>query len=43
MIKKRKIFVPFLVLLALSIPAVFWLLVRGFYEPHDLHHSKVGA
>jgi hypothetical protein len=38
MIKKKKIFVPFLVLLALSIPAVFWLLVRGFYEPHDLHH-----
>jgi len=38
MIKKKKVFVPFLVLLALSIPAILWLLARGFYEPHDLHH-----
>jgi hypothetical protein len=38
MIKKKKVFIPFLVLLALSIPAILWLLARGFYEPHDLHH-----
>jgi len=26
------------ILLVLSIPPTFYLLRRGFYEPHDLHH-----
>ena len=28
----------FLILLALCVPAIYFLLVPGFYEPHDTHH-----
>lgn len=38
MITRKGIFTSALVLLALSLPAVFWLCAPGFYEPHDLHH-----
>jgi hypothetical protein len=38
MIFKKNTLVTGLILLALSIPAVLFLLTPGFYEPHDLHH-----
>src|SRR3989344_8335588 len=27
-----------LILVAIPLPASWWLLTLGFYEPHDLHH-----
>jgi len=30
--------IPFILLFLLSLPAIYFLLIPGFYEPHDLHH-----
>src|SRR3989344_2628506 len=38
MLKKIPKINTFLLLTVLSLPSVFYLLVPGFYEPHDLHH-----
>ena len=36
-ISQNKLLIPFL-LIIFSIPAIYSLLRKGFYEPHDLHH-----
>jgi hypothetical protein len=38
MLKKVKTKIPIIFLLLISIPSIFVLLKKGFYEPHDLHH-----
>ena len=34
----KRLLNPYLILLIAILPAIYFLIIPGFYEPHDLHH-----